>query len=105
MKGEQTLSREGQGAQRAELPEGSLAFRWAWLGGAADRVQCGELGEWGGPWTESVGEGQRLLGGGSCYVGRRWAALGRLRTVEELCRPLVAMEGSVEGKVLKEVFS
>ena len=66
MKDEQTLSREGQGAQRAELPEGSLAFRWAWLGGAADRVQCGELGEWGGPWTESVGEGQRLLGGGSC---------------------------------------
>ena len=32
------------------------------------------------------------------------AALWRLRTVEELCRPLVAMEGSVEGKVL-EVFS
>ena len=100
MKGEQTLSREGQGAQRAELPEGSLAFRWAWLGGAADRVQCGELGEWGGLWMESVGEGHRLLGGGR----RRWAALWRLQTVEELCRPLVAMEGSVEGKVL-EVFS
>jgi len=38
-------------------------------------------------------------------VGRRWAALWRLRTVDELCRPLVAMEGSVKGKVLKEVFS
>ena len=66
MKGEQTLSRERQGNQRAELPEGRLAFRWAWLGGAADRVQCGELEDWGGPWTESVGEGQRLLGGGTC---------------------------------------
>ena len=32
-------------------------------------------------------------------MGRRWAALWRLQTMEELCFPLVATEGSVEGKV------
>lgn len=52
-----------------------------------------ELGKWGGLWMESVGEGQRLLG----VVA---AALWRLRTVEELCRPLVATMEGVRGKVL-----
>lgn len=39
-------SRESAGEQpSAERDRGSRTR--AWLGGAADRVQCGELGEWG----------------------------------------------------------
>ena len=105
MKDEQTLSREGQGAQRAELPEGRLAFRWAWLGGAADRVQ---LGNWES--GEDCGRSRLVRVRGCWAVGAaKWDGGGQPCGGSGLWRSSAALwwpwRAVSKEKYLKEVFS